>query len=680
MENRALKGDHVGGRLALVHAEELKVAAEVENVEFLLVRAVQQAGAEPGAAANHLPELGLAHNLFEKHQVEHLRHINAGVQHVHGNGDLRQLLRVGKFVNGALRVGHIVVYDLRKAGQMGIFFMEHRKDFLRMGVIFCKDDGLAQLAAVIDGQAVCHQGIQNLPDGVLVEDPFVQSGGRNALRQIAVFILKGVLISLLVRVGKLVVDNALLDEFQLCLYRQEVHQISVLDGLRQFVAIGGHTVLQLKNLVSILVDLVLGCGSQAHQRRVEIVENIPVFVVNRAVRLVTDHQIKMPAGEELSLLVLHAVNDIEHGLIGGKDTVSGVVVLLLAEVGDGEIGQQIHKAALGLRDQTVAVSQKQDIFHPAVLEQHIAKGDDRSGLAGAGGHDQQRLAAVAGKGVTGGLDGALLIVASGDVPIHHDIFQARPHGLEIEQLFQVPLGVDGGTFALGIEIVNDVGLEAVGQKDDRAAVILLFQQVGVQLCLLAGFGHIHAGALGLNDCQRATIIAVEHIVGIADLALVGHTGQLYLVEPVLALCPACVGEHGVDIDLAGLVFRQVKGLRHIGLLLLVAAGGELLFQGGIFRHKGSQIHLRHFLHRRSRRFGRLRQKAAVKMPLGVMFGVAIGHKVQKDIEVFQTQRRLLLGDLLPRVGGVVADAANEVHPPPDVRAYNVTEVLGVHQT
>ena len=314
-----------------------------------------------------------------------------------------------------------------------------------------------------------------------------------------------------------------------------------------------------------------------------------------------------------------------------------------------------------------------------MLEQHITQGDDRSGLAGAGGHDQQRLAAVAGKGVTGGLDGALLIVASGDVPIHHDIFQACPHGLEIEQLFQIPLGVDGGTFALGIEIVDDVGLEAVGQKDDRAAVILLFQQVGVQLCLLAGFGHIHAGALGLNHRQRAAIIAVEHIVGIADLALVGHTGQLHLVEPVLALCPACVGEHGVDIDFAGLVFRQVKGLGHIGLLLLSPAGGELFFQRGIFRHEGVQIHLRHFLHRSGRRFGRLRQKAAVKMPLGVVFGVAIGHKVQKDKEVFQAQRRLLLGDLLPRVGGVVADAANEVHPPPDVRAYNVPEVLGVHQ-
>ena len=225
-----------------------------------------------------------------------------------------------------------------------------------------------------------------------------------------------------------------------------------------------------------------------------------------------------------------------------------------------------------------------------------------------------------------------------------------------------------------------MGLEAVGQEDDRAAVILLFQQIGIQLCLLAGIGHIHAGALGLNHRQRAAIIAVEHIVRIADFALVGHTGQLHLVEPVLALCPACVGEHGVDIDFAGLVFRQVKGLRHIGLLLLDTAGGELLFQRGIFRHEGGQIHLRRFLHRSGRRFGRLRQKAAVKMSLGIIFGVAIGHEVQEYIEVFQTQRRLLLGDFLAVVGGIVSHAADQIHPPPDVRAYNVPEVLGIHET
>ena len=67
------------------------------------------------------------------------------------------------------------------------------------------------------------------------------------------------------------------------------------------------------------------------------------------------------------------------------------------------------------------------------------------------------------------------------------------------------------------------------------------------------------------------------------------------------------------------------------------------------------------------------------MALGIVFAVTISHEVQKHIEVFQTQRRLLLGDLFAGVGGVVARAADKVHPPPDIRAYNVPEVLGIHQ-
>ena len=211
-------------------------------------------------------------------------------------------------------------------------------------------------------------------------------------------------------------------------------------------------------------------------------------------------------------------------------------------------------------------------------------------------------------------------------------------------------------------------------------MIFLFQQVCIELCLLASLGHIHACALSLHHCQRAAIIAVEHIVCIADLGLVWHTGQLYLIQPVLALCPAHICEHGVDIQLAGLVLRQVEGLGHIGLLLLGSAGGEFLLQRSVFRHQRGELHLRHFLHRSGGNFAFLRQQRRVKMPFGVVLTVAIGHKIQKGIQVFQTQRRLLFGDFLAGVGGIVAHATDQVHPPPDVCAHNVPEVLGVHQT
>ena len=174
MEDRTLQGDHIGSGPSLVHAKELKVAAEVENVEFVLILTVQQPWTQTGAAPDHLPELRLAHDLLEKHQIQHLRHVNAGVQHIHGNGDLRQLLRVRKLIDGTLRIGHIVVDDFGETGQVRIFLVEHLKDFLRMGVILCKDDRLAQFVAVVDGQAMGHQCVQHLPDGVLVENPLIQ--------------------------------------------------------------------------------------------------------------------------------------------------------------------------------------------------------------------------------------------------------------------------------------------------------------------------------------------------------------------------------------------------------------------------------------------------------------------------------------------------------------------------
>ena len=96
-------------RSALVHAKELKVAAEVKNIELVLILTIHQPRTQTGATPNHLPEFCLAHDLFEEHQIQHFRHVNAGVQHIHGNGDLRQFLQVRKFVDGALRIGHIAV-------------------------------------------------------------------------------------------------------------------------------------------------------------------------------------------------------------------------------------------------------------------------------------------------------------------------------------------------------------------------------------------------------------------------------------------------------------------------------------------------------------------------------------------------------------------------------------------
>ena len=112
-----------------------------------------------------------------------------------------------------------------------------------------------------------------------------------------------------------------------------------------------------------------------------------------------------------------------------------IVILLLAQIGAGKVGQEIDKAALCLGDQGVAVSKEQNILHPAVLQQHITQSNDRSGLTGTGGHDQQRLASIfLVKGIANGFDCTLLVIAARNVLLHHHILEGYPHSAQVEHL------------------------------------------------------------------------------------------------------------------------------------------------------------------------------------------------------------------------------------------------------
>ena len=115
-----------------------------------------------------------------------------------------------------------------------------------------------------------------------------------------------------------------------------------------------------------------------------------------------------------------------------------------------------------------------------MLQQHLAQRDHRARLAGARRHDQQRLAAVAlVKARADGLDGTLLIIPPRDMLIHFDVHEAFAHLPQVKRLFQIPLGVDGGHPALRVLPVHQAGFKAVRQEDERAAALLLLDDIGI---------------------------------------------------------------------------------------------------------------------------------------------------------------------------------------------------------
>lgn len=97
-------------RAGQVLLEELEVAAVVEDVEAALVLAgSEEVRPQPGPPTDHLPELGLGVDRLEEDEVDHVGDVDAGVKHVHGNGDVGRLLRVAEIVDQVLSVGHAMV-------------------------------------------------------------------------------------------------------------------------------------------------------------------------------------------------------------------------------------------------------------------------------------------------------------------------------------------------------------------------------------------------------------------------------------------------------------------------------------------------------------------------------------------------------------------------------------------
>ncbi len=95
--------------------EKLKVFTKIEDDKLpLMVARTEQIRAKPRAAPDHLPVFGAAAHGFVKQQVGHLRNIDAGVQHIHRNGDLRQFVFGFELVQQVVFVFFLVVDDFQE--------------------------------------------------------------------------------------------------------------------------------------------------------------------------------------------------------------------------------------------------------------------------------------------------------------------------------------------------------------------------------------------------------------------------------------------------------------------------------------------------------------------------------------------------------------------------------------
>ena len=114
--------------------EVVDVAAHIKDHEvFFVIPWPVQVWAKPGASSHHLPELCLGMHRLEEEQINDIGNVNAGVEHVDGNGDLEAIIGEGKIVDEALHVGqptHDHASEMPRV--LGIVRIESSADEVRM--------------------------------------------------------------------------------------------------------------------------------------------------------------------------------------------------------------------------------------------------------------------------------------------------------------------------------------------------------------------------------------------------------------------------------------------------------------------------------------------------------------------------------------------------------------------
>ena len=133
-----------------------------------------------------------------------------------------------------------------------------------------------------------------------------------------------------------------------------------------------------------------------------------------------------------------------------------------------------------------AVGEEQHALHPAGAHQQVDQRDHRARLAGAGRHDQQRLAlAVLLEMLGDRADGAVLVGPLDDLAVDRSPSQLLAAGAALDQQLQLVALVEAADLARRIaRVVPDPVLVAVGIEDHRPLAVARLQPVGIELGLL----------------------------------------------------------------------------------------------------------------------------------------------------------------------------------------------------
>ena len=241
-------------------------------------------------------------------------------------------------------------------------------------------------------------------------------------------------------------------------------------------------------------------------------------------RLVDDYQVEATYGERL----LVRIDKVDHGLIR-RERDTGIHISLASFVQHASrfIRKQLHEILMRLLHKRSSVGQEKYVLHPVVALQYIHQRDGHTRLSRTRSHHQQCFPALGIVMLANRLDGHFLIIAVGDVVLYREVRNVLSAPL-LNHAFQVVLGMETIESARRIaQSVYHKSLESVGIVNHRTHPVLLFQAIGIQLCLMLALGRRYRSPLGFDYRQWLAVATEQHIVGIAHFVSVRHALQFH---------------------------------------------------------------------------------------------------------------------------------------------------------
>ena len=563
-EERALRDGYrsMTGSLGNVGVEVLDVAAHVEDDEVSLrLAGPVQVGTQSGAASDHLPVLRLRMHRLEEYEVDDIRDVDAGVEHVDGDGDVGLRARGREPVDEVLNVGPRGVRDDRRrlAALLGEVRVEAFLDELGVLLVLREDDRLAEHVAALDVLSLIDEDLEDLVDGVFVEQPAVQDCGIHLVGDVAVLPFEGVplLAFLVAEVG---VADAATHEPEVDDASSRRHEETSRDRVVEFESVGGYSIVELEESIRVVVDVGSGCCGETDDERVEVVEDLAVPVVDRSVCLVDHDEIEV-AGAEAAQVVVSRVDEVHHRRVrGDEDTALAVAV-----------GEQVHGCTVGqvrlegadrLVHERGAVGEEQHPLDPVRALQHVDQRDHGAGLAGSGGHDEQGSAPLVLERVAHSANGAQLVGPLDDSPIDRDGLEGSEHRAPLHGQQQFVFREESCDLAWRVASVIPVpGVVPVRVEDERALAGVAFEGIRVDRGLLTALFRARRGALRFDDGERLSVITPQHVVDLAGARRARDAGHRPLAVAGIIERPARFVEQQVDELFAGLGLGRVGRIR-----------------------------------------------------------------------------------------------------------------------